>query len=225
MVTDIGSELRRTGMDAAIKNSIAASAGYFRNRRLPFNVKTFTFATVAQQAYYASADSTNIPLIAKFDAVTYVDGQLEFDLTKVDPEWMDINSLGAAYYATPEKYAYVDGHTNGRMRLFPTPSIARTIRVDAILEVIDAGQAVGLQRLLRTNIQSIPNGYASEWFTNSVAYEAMKYWAKGHLYINTLRNTPAGSEMFALADAMVAEIKSQAQSSDAAEDYVECEQF
>jgi hypothetical protein len=221
MVAEIGADLRRPTYTTNIKLAIAAAAAFFRSRRTQFNYKTFTFNTAILQEYYDATDSANIPLIAKEDAVTYVDGTMEYELKKVTSDWIDTHQLQAGYSALPEKWAFVDGE----IRLYPVPNAARVVRFDGIIEVIDANQSLANQRLLKTNVLALPDGYASDWFTDGNGYEAIKYWAKGHMLTNLLRNPTEGQSMFTLAEGMINTATGQAQSSDGSGDEVQCEDF
>lgn len=221
MVTEIGADLRRSSMTDDIKKAIAAGAAFMRPRRLWFNVKTFTFTEVASREYYDQDDSNNIPLVAKFDFVKRVDGQYEYELYPKDTDWIDAQNVGSSYRSQPQNYAYV----RETIRLFPIPSTTKTISVNGILEAIDSGGAAGKQRLLRTNVLTLPDSYASIWFTDDVAYMALKSWAKGYLYTHKLGNAQTGAAMYAEANDLATEGKSQGQSQSGGDDMVASTSF
>lgn len=206
MITEIEGDLRRSNMTDDVKKAIAAALAFYRNRRLAINTKTFTFTTVISQEYYTSADNANIPLVAKDDSVTLIDGTIEFPIKKVDTDWMDRNAISATYTSVPDHYAYV----RQSFRLFPVPNAAKTVRVNGILELIDANQPAADRRLLLTNCLTVNLSYSSDWFTDGVGYQIIKAWAKGAIYKHKLRNQEEAVSQWSLAADFAAEGKAQA---------------
>lgn len=209
MVTEIAGDLRRSGMDADIKLAIAAAAEFYRTQRLgKFNTQTFDFSTVIAREYYDSTNSTSIPLIAIDDGLIILDTTnlaAQIILKKKPTEWIDQNTLGAAYRTSPEFYAL----TRDKVRLFPIPAAVQTIRFNGVLEVVDATQAVGLTRLSRDGVAALPGNYASAWFTNGLAYEAMKAWAKGNLFFHKLRNQQEAAGHFSASSDYIEKLTAQ----------------
>lgn len=206
MVSRIASEIRRTGMNDEIKYAVAAAVEFWRKKRTNFNQLNFTFSTAIAQEYYTSADSTNIPLIAKIDIAMYVDGTYERALDLVDSNWIDDQGLvSASFRSEPEYLAYI----RSSVRLFPVPNVAKTIRIEGLLELIDSSGATGLQRLTRDNVLNLPDSYASAWFTEG--FEIIKSYAKGYLNLHVIKNTNEASMMYSDARDMADNKGDQAQ--------------
>src|SRR5688572_21412958 len=69
MVSEIRGEIRRSGMDDAIKGAICAAVQFHRDKRFRWNELSFTFATVANQQEYDVTDSASIGLLASIDSL------------------------------------------------------------------------------------------------------------------------------------------------------------
>lgn len=193
MVAEIREEIRRSGMDNAIKRAIGAAVVYHRDKRFLWNELSFTLATVANQAAYDSTDDANIGRLAKIDTA-----KIASPATVLTPRTLAyIRGKLTQTSGTPADIAFFQEE----ITLDPAPSSVLSINIDGLLELKDTNMVttpVNLQVINRANILSIPDAYTTAWFVEG--FEIIKSWAKGYLYQNNLRNTEQAATDFTAAD-------------------------
>lgn len=190
MVAEIREELRRSGMDNAIKRGIGAAVLFHRDKRFAWNELSFTFTTSANEAEYdATTDDANIGRLAKIDSAKIVSPETVLTVRDIDY----IRGRTGLSSGTPDDIAYFEE----QIFLSPTPSRTLSISVFGLLELKDTAQAAALQIISRENILTIPAAYTTAWFTDG--YEVIKSWAKGYVYHNHMRNTEQATAEFTAA--------------------------
>jgi len=200
MVAEIREELRRSGMDNAIKRGIGAAVLFHRDKRFAWNEANFSFTTTASQPDYDSSDNSAIGRLATIDVMKVVTPE-----TYLNPRTIEyIRSLLDRPTGTPADFAYFAQ----AITLSPTPSSTLTINIDGVLELYDANQSSTNQIISRDNILTIPDGYSTAWF--GAGYEIIKAWAKSYIYLHHLRNVDQsaaqGSASQTLRDDQIAQI-------------------
>lgn len=189
MVAEIREELRRSGMDNAIKRGICAAVLYHRDKRFKWNELSFSFSTVAGTSTYDEGDNANIGRLAAIDSMRVVNP--ETVLTPRDIDWMRTRVNQTT--GTPLDFAYYEE----TVYLDPIPASVLSVSVLGILELKDANQSAGSQIITRENILTLPDDYTTAWFTDG--YEVIKAWAKGYIAMHHLRNTEQTGAMFSAA--------------------------
>jgi hypothetical protein len=199
MVAEIREELRRSGMDDAIKRAIGAAVIFHRDKRFTWNELSFSFSTVANQAAYGSGDSASIGRLAAIDSM-----KIRSPETKLTARTVDyIRSIVEQPSGTPEDYCWYENE----ITLSPTPSQVFTVDVDGLMELRDTNQAAANQVISRSNILSIPDNYSTAWFV--AGFDVIKPWAKGYIYLHHLRNRDEASGQFDAAGGMRADQEAQ----------------
>lgn len=189
MVAEIREELRRSGMDNAIKRGICAAILFHRDKRFKWNELSFTFSTVANQPTYDESDDANIGRLASIDSMRIVSPEIE--LGQRDINWMRERVNQAT--GTPSDFAYYEE----MVYLDPIPASALSISVLGLLELKDTTQSTTNQIVSRDNILSLPDSYSTAWFTDG--FEIIKAWAKGYVSLHHLRNKEQSDNMFGAA--------------------------
>lgn len=192
MVTEIRGELRRTGMDDAIKGAICAAVIYHRDKRFRWNELSFTFPTAANQQTYDESDTASIGLLASIDSLKVSDPEIA--LIPRDINWIKERVNQAS--GNPTGYSYYEES----IWLDPTPSQVFTIEVLGVQELKDVNQAAGFQIIGRDNILTLDDSYTTAWFMEG--YDVIKSWAKGYISLHHLRNAAESDAMFSAATAL-----------------------
>lgn len=192
MVAEIREELRRSGMDNAIKRAIGAAVQFHRDKRFAWNELSFSFSTVANQDEYDSTDNSNIGRLAKIDSAKIVTPETVLTVRDIDY----IRGIIRDTSGVPLDIAYYEGS----LVLSPAPNAAYSVSVLGLLELNDTNQPTtptNLQSITRSNILLIPDGYTTAWFVDG--FEVIKSWAKGYVYHNHLRNSEQAANEYTAA--------------------------
>lgn len=199
MVSEIASELRRSGMDTAIKRGICGAVEHLKDKRFKWNELFFDFTTTAAEQDYDSADDADIGRLCAIDAATITTPAT--NLTKRDWAWLK-DRVGTSSGTPSDIIFYQDS-----IWLHPTPASALTINVWGLLELKDANQSAGSQIITRENFATLPNNYTTAWFTEG--FDVVKAWAKGYVYLHHLRNKTEADVMFGAAGALITDSETQ----------------
>ncbi|MGH6894740.1 MAG: hypothetical protein ACREEP_21045 [Dongiaceae bacterium] len=132
MITRIGDESLRTDMTNQIKLCIQDAIAHYEVERFWFNqFRDRTFATVAGQEFYGSADQSDIPAILEFDAVTLSVGSTRWPLTKAGYVEIEDWSADAGARGQPTHFAY----WGQQIRLYPVPDSVHQIRLSGLFKL------------------------------------------------------------------------------------------
>lgn len=192
MVSEIRGEIRRSGMDDAIKGAICAAVQFHRDKRFRWNELSFSFPTVVNQQTYDASDTASIGLLASIDSLKITSPELA--LVPRDINWVKerVNQVSG----TPSGYAYYQES----IWLDPKPSSVFTVEALGVQELKDLAGAAGLQSITRVNILLLPTSYTTAWFTDG--YDVIKSWAKGYVNAHYLHNQTEATGMFGMADVL-----------------------
>lgn len=118
----IADEIYDTTLTTNVNEAIQSAIKHYERRKLWFNQKTGTFATVADQEYYGSSANTDIPdLLEIFSMVGSLSGT-KMPIRPVEFSTIDDAQTGSVK-AFPEQFAYF----NEQIRLYPIPDGAYTV--------------------------------------------------------------------------------------------------
>lgn len=130
MKSRIATELRRTNLTSQIASAITSAIGAYDHERFYTNEsRENTFTTVASQEFYTSSDAAFIGLLTKIDYVFLFINDTPFELFAQTPRITEDASTNATATGTPEVYSWYDE----KLRLYPVPADAWTIRVGGVL--------------------------------------------------------------------------------------------
>lgn len=125
--TDVG-----TVYQTAIGDAINTAVDAYTDERFWFNeTRTSTFTTVADQEFYSSSDDTDIGKIIKIDYLKLQVGDSVFDLMPDFPSEIESASNNATATGQPGWWLFYDQ----KIRLYPTPSDAWTVRIAGVYKV------------------------------------------------------------------------------------------
>lgn len=116
MATRIADEVDDDGLTNQIVNAIDTAIGTYERRRFYFNLKTFTFSTVASQEYYDPAIAADIATFAEVDTQYLTSGGIRFPLNVTTFGAIDESQTGSVT-GRPTNWA-VFGQ---KFRLYPIP--------------------------------------------------------------------------------------------------------
>lgn len=122
MRTRIADELNRTDLTAQISKAVLSAIAKHERQRFYFNQKTATFATVADQEYYAAAAHADIPTLVTIMAATVTNSGVKSPLRVVPFDAIDDEQDGSIKGA-PTVLAYFAQ----QVRLYPIPDAAYTV--------------------------------------------------------------------------------------------------
>ena len=173
------------GMTAAqVNNAIQAAILHYQRERFYFTEsRAQTFATVASQEFYGTADNSNIPNLSQIDELTITVNGLRYPLNQRPWEWIDLVSTTTTSTGAPTDYCYYAS----QIRLYPIPDAAYTVRIS------------GLIRLATLSA----DGDTNAWVTVGDGEELIRQRAKWDLATNLLNMDPdqamkfKGAEMVA----------------------------
>lgn len=118
----------RTDLVTEIGEAINDAIDVYQDDRFYFNEsRDITFPTVPGQEFYTSADNANIPNLEAIDFIFKVVGITSTELTYVLPDVMEDISNSGTFQGEPYEYTYYQQ----KIRLFPVPNSAITIRIGA----------------------------------------------------------------------------------------------
>lgn len=126
----IARELRRSNIDTQISEAITSAIEAYQTERFAFAESIFNFSTVANEEFYTSADSANIPLIVELDYVKILIDDAVYTLRYETPERMEFLSQNETQTGQPLVYTL---YAN-KLRLYPVPADVYTIRIGAHLK-------------------------------------------------------------------------------------------
>ena len=112
---------------AQIENAIKTAIKHYEREGFWFNQKTGTFATVASQETYASADNADIPYIVRIDTMRSSFGNILKPLTNEQIEDMQDGSIEGS----PGFYTRYENE----IRLYPIPDTAYTITMGYVYKL------------------------------------------------------------------------------------------
>lgn len=125
MKSRIASELDRSDLSSNIADAITDAIAEHERERFWFNEsRDLTFATVAAQRIYTTADATWIPNVIEIDAMFVTVGGQNRPLDKMtasESEWLSDSSASSG---APFSWAYFDNS----IYLYPLPDTAYTVR-------------------------------------------------------------------------------------------------
>lgn len=126
MKAEIADDLERSDLTSQIANAISAAITHWQAERFYFNESRLsTFATVAAQSIYTTADDADIPKFLKIDYVKVIDSDNQvYALCRTDPEVMESLLGNGASSGRPDSYGYFEES----FRLSPIPDAVYTIR-------------------------------------------------------------------------------------------------
>jgi len=125
----IADELANDGdiSTAQINYAIQDSIKLYERRGWWFNQKTATFATVASQEYYSSADLADIPNIVQIDSATVTDGNVRSPMRAVAFQAID-DCQDGSIIAEPVLFAAYKEN----IRLYPIPDQIYTVTLSYV---------------------------------------------------------------------------------------------
>ena len=162
----IADELARTDLTSQIPKSILSAIAHYERQRFYFNETQFTFSTVANQEYYTSADSSQIPQLSQIDTVRITVNSSTYTLLNRDFAYLEAVQTSSTYTGDPTEYAYYAQ----QIRLYPIPSAVRTIQIS------------GLQKFTALSATADTNA----WMTD--AEELIRARAKYDLFMHVIRS-------------------------------------
>lgn len=134
MKTRIASELRRSNITNQIADAINTAIGAYEHERFYTNEsRENTFTTVANQEFYTSSDAVFIGLLTKIDYVMLYINDTPYQLYPTFPELLEEASTNGTSTGSPTEYSWYDE----KIRLYPVPDEAWTIRVAGVLSVAE----------------------------------------------------------------------------------------
>ena len=133
MKTRIAREIgNRTDLTTEIGDAINDAIDVYQDDRFYFNEsRDVTFLTVAAQEFYTAADNANIPTLESIDYIMKFVGNNATELTYVLPDVMEDVSNSGTFQGEPYEYTYYQQ----KIRLFPVPNSAITIRIGAHIKL------------------------------------------------------------------------------------------
>lgn len=125
MKARIASELDRSDITSSIASAIQDAIDEFEPTRFWFNEsRALTFATVAAQRIYTSADASWISNIIAVDAMFVIQSSQNYDLSRVDAPTNEYMSDINAQSGRPYEWAYYEKE----IWLYPIPDAVYTVR-------------------------------------------------------------------------------------------------
>jgi hypothetical protein len=133
MKARIADELARTDLTSQIAYAITDAIAAYQGERWHFaeSRTTVSFSTVDAQEFYTSSDDADIANIRKIDYVVLYVGDDTRKLEYTCPEDMEHLSANGTQEGTPWAYGWYDN----KIRLYPVPDQAYTIRIAAHVKV------------------------------------------------------------------------------------------
>lgn len=167
----IADDLARSDLTTQIEDAIATSIKFFQTKRFWFNeTRTRTFATVAGQSAYTTADDSDIPDFLDLDAVFLTDsGGTRIRLDPEDPADIHQKLDAGAASGQPVTYAWFDKS----FVFHPVPDAAYTIT------------PMGHYILAAPASDSETD---NAWMTEG--FEMIRSHAKAYLYTHVIKNAP-----------------------------------
>lgn len=127
-------EVRRSNIDTDIAAAISTAIKEYQSERLAFNeTREFTFTTVANQEFYTSSDDADLGNIIKFDYVVWVQAANSWPLDPITPERIEYLNAAGTFTGDPQGYCWY----GEKMRIYPIPTSALTIRVGCVKKVAE----------------------------------------------------------------------------------------
>lgn len=178
MQVRIADELDRGDLTAQIKKAIVSAVKFHERKTFYFTETSFTFATVASQEYYTTADA---PAIAASPNIERLNGNYyssRTPLVKRDWQYIDDISVMSTSLGQPMDWAY----RQLRIRLYPIPDGVYTIT------------AFNVPRLTELSSDSDSNAWTND------AEAMIRARAKWDLVKNVIRGPEMAEEMIGLRD-------------------------
>src|SRR5262245_10529722 len=125
MQTRIADEISRDDLTSQIRLAILSAIKHYKRQRLFFNEVIATFSTVASQTWYSSSDLPDIPNMVEIDSLKCTVSGNVYMLVRRPFEYLEQIDTSSSLTADPTDYAYY----RQQIRLWPTPSAARTMTV------------------------------------------------------------------------------------------------
>jgi hypothetical protein len=154
-------------IQSQIKLAILSAIAHYERERFYFSeLRSETFATVANQEFYGTADNANIPNLAHIDSLTMtINSTQRWVLREREWNWFEQYAFDTSFTGDPEYYAYY----GRQIRLGPIPNAVRTIRIS------------GVWRLTALSADADTNVWTTE------AEELIRSRAKWDLWRNVLK--------------------------------------
>lgn len=124
MQTRIANELDRSNLSAEIKKAILSAVAHYERKTFYFSETSFTFATVAGQEYYGTADAAAIATSPNIERLNAAYNGLRVELTKRPFSYINrISVVGTTSRAQPSDWSY----RAKQIRLYPIPDAVYTL--------------------------------------------------------------------------------------------------
>lgn len=127
----IATDLARDDLTGPIATAISTAITFYQPKRFYFNEsRSATFATVAAQSRYSSADDTDIPKFVQIDGLFVEDGSDTWEQRRIDPLEMEFLIGSSDSSGRPYCYSYFDQ----TFAFHPTPDDAYTVRALGLIK-------------------------------------------------------------------------------------------
>lgn len=178
----IADDLARPDLTSQISAAITQAISFYQEERLFWmETRSSTFATVAAQSAYTSADSASIPLWIKIDDlfIEDSDSQRYGPLCRLDQSEMEQLLDTGASSGRPDSWSLY----NDTFYFHPIP--------DAVYTVRPMGQAL----VAEPSSDSEPN---NQWMTKG--FELLRSATKGYIFLHTMKDPDQASFMAIAAE-------------------------
>lgn len=177
MQTRIADELDRSDLTAQIRKAILSAVAHYERKKFYFSETSFTFATVAGQEYYGTADAAAIATSPSLEILNGTFNGLRRELTKRPFEYIDeISTIASTSRSQPFDWAY----RAQQIRLYPIPDAAYTLT------------AFNIPRLTALSADADTNAWTND------AEELIRTHAKADLIENVIRGSDMEAEVITL---------------------------
>lgn len=180
MKADIADDLARSDLSTSIGDAITRAIAYYQNKRFYFNEsRDLTFATVASQSRYATADDADIPKFITLDGVFITVSGQNRQLSPISVQEFELWNDNSAATGQPTDYCYF----NMGFGLFPVPDNIYTIRpIGHVMKDAPAS-----------------DGEANNvWMTEG--YQLIRYRAEADVALNKARDRDRAQELAFMVD-------------------------
>jgi hypothetical protein len=178
MQTRIADELDRSELTSQIKKAIVSAVKHYERKTFYFSETSFTFATVAGQRNYGSADAAAIATAPSIEILNGSFYGTRVPLDKVAFDDIDQKTSMTITRAMPEEWAY----RTEEIWLYPVPDAVYTIT------------AYHIPRLTELSADADTNAWTND------AEELIRSRAKIDLLRNVIRGTDMEAEIVLLKD-------------------------
>lgn len=183
----IADDLARPDLTSQIAAAISQAIAFYKGERLFINeTRDSTFATVAGQSRYSSADDADIPLFLTVDGMFLEDAGNTYEMSPDDPVAMEFSLGNGPASGRPYSYAYF----NQSFTLYPIPDAAYTVR------------PLGQIKIAEPASDSEPGNV---WMTKG--YELIRCTAKAYIFLHTVKDPDQAAVMAIGAEREIARLR------------------